>query len=254
MRHFAGILLGIVLVPVFFALNWLVSYLTDRLGFDGSGWPLLALLLAYVLVGLVVAVFVASRSISPMALLVGGLLIAVAEVLLFLPLLARVKVNLPMLYDYPEITDGYLLVAVAAALLFAGFFPTRWHRKRPRDEEDEYAGVLTPADADDEPRRDGAYDASWGSGRNEYAEEPEAPYVSRAQDTSTQQVPVTQPGEYDRPPSSQVGEYDQQALGYGYEDADTAQYRQPPTIHDPVRQHRAHVVDAEPAHLATSRS
>lgn len=241
MRHFAGILLGIVLVPVFFALNWAVNYTAGNVDPDGGGWWLVALLGAYAVVGLVTALFLASRSISPMALLLGGVLIAAAEVLLFLPRLAGVEVNIPRLYDYPEITGGFLLVTVGAALLFGGFFPTRWHRKRPKDEDEYGGGVLAPAGADaDEPRRD--YDASWGSGRNEYAEEPEAPYVSR-EEPATQQMPVTQPGEYDRPPAgydAQVGEYDQQALGYSqrdpggsrYEDPPTTQY-EPPTIHDP---------------------
>lgn len=231
MRHFAGILLGIVLVPVFFALNWAVNYADGQVGPDGGGWWLLALLAVYAVIGVVAAIFLASRSISPMALLIGGLLIAAAEVLLFLPRLVGLEVNIPRLYDFPQITGGYLLVAVGAALLFGGFFPTRWHRKRSKDDEEAERTLMPAAAGDDELHRDQDYDASWGSGRNEYAEEPEEPYGSRV---------------------GGPGEYDQQALGYSprdtggsryedaptsqydrYEDAPTSQYEQPPTIHDP---------------------
>ncbi|MQA04577.1 MAG: hypothetical protein GEV07_18310 [Streptosporangiales bacterium] len=225
MRHFAGILLGIIFIPVFFALNWSVNYTADAAGSSG-GWPFVWLLAAYVAVGVVTGFLLGARSISPMALLLCGLGIAAAQVILLMPRLAGVELNVPRIYDYPQVTDGYLLVAVGAALLFAVFTPSRWRRPKPKDDEFEDFGrdELEPVHG-----RGGPYDASWGSGRNDYAEEPEAPY-----EPSTRQMPVTRPGQYDQPPVGEAGTYDQQALGYnppqGHEEPATAQFSQPSTV------------------------
>lgn len=242
MRHFAGILLGIVFIPVFFGLNWLVNLADGRAGDDPRGWSLLLLLGAYALIGVVAAVLLASRSISPMALLLCGVGIAAIEVMLLLPKLANMQVNVPRLYNYPAITDGYVLVAIGTAMIFAGFFPSRWHRAKPKATpvEEEYdegpvdGRELLPTREPREPARDPAYDASWGTGRNDYADEPEVPYAHggfRADDApTTQQLPVAEPGWHEEPtvPVSQAGSYDQQALGYGeYDEPETAQFEQP---------------------------
>lgn len=241
MRHFAGILLGIIFIPIFFALNWLVNSTSDATGNDG-GWSLVWLLGAYAAVGVVAGFVLGARSISPVALLFCGLGLAAAEVVLLLPRLAGMEFNLPRVYDYPQITDGYLLIAVGAALLIAVFMPSRWRRPKPKrddDYDDDYpvdGRELLPAGA--EAGR--GYDASWGSGRNEYAEEPEAPY-----EPATRQMPVTRPGQYDQPPvgAGEPGTYDQQALGYGpqtgVQEPPTAQFEHPPTVeYDPNQNRR----------------
>lgn len=241
MRHFAGFLLGIILVPVFFTLNWLVNFAGDKVADDqGRRW-LLLLLGAYAVIGLFVAIFLASRSISPLSLIIGGLLTVAAEVLLLLPALADIEVNIPRLYDYPNITDGYLLVAVGVALLFGGLFPTRWARPKPVDEDEELparGGSLLPGD---DRGRESDYDSSWGTGRNDYAEEPEAPYTQggRYDEPQTRQFagsegeqryegePATQPGQYDQSQGSY--DYDQ---GQGYQSSDYGDYQQQPGQYD----------------------
>lgn len=230
MRHFAGFLLGIILVPVFFALNWAVNYAGDKVADDqGRRW-LLLLLGAYAVIGLFVAIFLASRSISPMSLIIGGLLIVAAEVLLLLPALADIEANLPLVYDYPNITRGYLLAAVGVALLFGGLFPSRWARPKPvdEDEDDQMRGSVLPGD---DRGRDSDYDSSWGTGRNEYAEEPEAPYSQggRYDEPQTRQFsgsggePDTQ--QYDR------SQYDQ-GQDQGYRSSDYGDYQQQPGQYD----------------------
>ncbi|MQA80706.1 MAG: hypothetical protein GEV10_19870 [Streptosporangiales bacterium] len=228
MRHFAGVLLGIILVPVFFTLNWLVNYAGDRVADDQGRMWLLLLLGAYAVMGLLVAIFLASRSISAISLIIGGLLIAAAEVLLLLPALADIEVNLPRLYDYPNITDGYLLVAVGVALLFGGLFPTRWARPKPVDEDEDLpvrGSSLLPGD---ERGRDADYDSSWGSGRNEYAEEPEAPYTQggRYDEPQTRQFSASG-GEqhHEGEPATQPGQYDQSQPSYDYDQGQEQTYR-----------------------------
>lgn len=207
MRHFAGVLLGIVLLPAFFALNWAVNY-TDAHVTAGEGrWWLVALLGSYAVLGVLAGICLAWRSISPTALLVGGVLIVVAEVFLALPGLASYQVNLPQLYQHDNVTAGHFLVAVGIALFLGGLLPTRWHRPGPRaasEAEDELAaedGEYTDdrgyvAELLEEHRA--GYDTSWGSGRNEYADEPEQPYATyhapRQQEDPAEDPPaVTQP-------------------------------------------------------------
>lgn len=198
MRHFAGVLVGILLLPAFFALNWAVNFVGDHVGGAQERWWLLLLLVVYAAVGALAGVLLAWRSVSPTALLLGGVLLIAAEVVLALPVLAGMKLNFAPLYAHPNITDGKLLVAVGVALLFGGFLPTRWHRPAAKvteaaetDDDDRYTGAeILPGSppADEAATRQmpagGRYDSSWGTGRNDYVDEPEQPYTSQ---TSQQQ-------------------------------------------------------------------
>ncbi|MGH3322133.1 MAG: hypothetical protein ACRDN9_18565 [Streptosporangiaceae bacterium] len=193
MRHFAGVLVGILLLPAFFALNWAVNFVGDHVGGAQERWWLLLLLVVYAVVGALAGVLLAWRSVSPTALLLGGVLLIAAEVLLALPVLAGMKLNFAALYAHPNITDGKLLVAIGVALLFGGFLPTRWHRPAPKateateaEDDDRYAGAeILPggAPADEAATRqmpsNDRYDASWGTGRNDYVDEPEQPYSTQ---------------------------------------------------------------------------
>ncbi|HEX6444867.1 MAG TPA: hypothetical protein VF053_07270 [Streptosporangiales bacterium] len=181
MRHFAGLLLGIILLPVFFALNWLVNYTGDHSASTQSRLWLLALLGSFALFGIVLGFCLAARSISPVALLLGGVLIIATDVLLSLPKLAGVQVNLPQLYDHANITRNWLPLVAGFALLFGSFVPARWHRPVRRDEiEEEYdvrgRDLFDDRDESAQTQVTGRYDGSWGSGRNDYADDPEQPY------------------------------------------------------------------------------
>lgn len=138
MRHFAGLLLGIILLPVFFALNWLVHYTSGMSGSTHSRIWLLAFLGSFALFGIILGFCLAARSISPVALLVGGILIIAADVLLALPRLAGMQANIPQLYDHPNITGSWLPLVAGFALLFGALVPGRWRRVHPEDEIDEY--------------------------------------------------------------------------------------------------------------------
>lgn len=193
MRHFVGLLLGIILLPVFFALNWLVNYAGAHSASTQSRVWLLALLGSYALFAIVLGICLAWRSISPTALLLGGILIIAAEVMLALPKLAAMQVNIPQLYDHADITRSWLPLVAGVALLFGSFVPTRWHRPDRGDEFEELgnrdrdlfadgnAAGMTPV-----PDR---YTGSWGTGRNDYADEPEQPY-GRSGDTDAERTAV----------------------------------------------------------------
>ncbi|MGH3094968.1 MAG: hypothetical protein ACRDMV_03080 [Streptosporangiales bacterium] len=191
MRHFAGVLVGILLLPAFFALNWAANFVGDQVGGAQARWWLLLLLVVYAVVGALAGILLAWRSVSPIALLLGGVLLIAAEVMLALPVLAGMKLNFAPLYAHPNITDGKLLVTVGVALVFGGFLPTRWHRPTPKtteeaaDDEDRYAGAeILPGGppADEATTRqmpsNERYDSTWGTGRNEYVDEPEQPYTT----------------------------------------------------------------------------
>ena len=164
MRHFAGLLLGIILLPVFFALNWLVHYTTAQSGATSSRIWLLAFLGSFALFGIVLGFCLAARSISPVALLIGGLLIIAADVLLALPRLAGVQVNIPQLYDHPNITGSWLPLVAGFALLFGALVPGRWRRVHPEDELDDEFDVrgrdLFDDSARTQPSGSGRYGAS----------------------------------------------------------------------------------------------
>jgi hypothetical protein len=179
MRHFAGLLLGIILLPVFFALNWLVNYTGDHSSSTQSRLWLLALLGSFALFGIILGFCLAARSISPVALLIGGVLIIAADVLLALPRLAGVQVNIPQLYDHANITGSWLPLVAGFALLFGSFVPARWHRPLHRDEIEEYdVRGRDLFDGDDSARTQPSerYTGSWGTGRNDYTDDPEQPY------------------------------------------------------------------------------
>ncbi|MBO0828556.1 MAG: hypothetical protein J2P24_12315 [Streptosporangiales bacterium] len=169
MRHFVGLILGIILLPVFFALNWLVNHAGAQAA-SSRNW-MLVLLGTYAVFGLILGVFLAARSISAVALLLGGILIIAAEALLALPRLASMQVNVPQLYDHTEITRTWLPLVAGVALLFGAFMPSRWHRTHPEDQVDEVdvrGGDLFDGTAQTTQMPD-----SWGTGRNEYADQPE---------------------------------------------------------------------------------
>ncbi|MBO0828555.1 MAG: hypothetical protein J2P24_12310 [Streptosporangiales bacterium] len=151
MRHFVGLILGIILLPAFFALNWLVNHATAQAASTPSRTWMLAMLGTYAAFGLVLGVVIAARSISAVALLLGGILIIATEALLALPRLASIQMNIPQLYDHPEITRTWLPLIAGAALLFAAFMPTRWHRAHPEDEFDPLG--MRGGDAFDEDAR-----------------------------------------------------------------------------------------------------
>lgn len=228
MRHFAGVLLGIVLIPAYFALNWALNYIGGQVAGGVDRWWLVLLLVAYGVFGALTGIVLAWRSISPTALLVAGVVLIAIEVMLALPVLAGLKLNLPELYAHPNITDGRLLVAAGVALVVGGVLPTRWHRPVR-------GGVAEPEELDDDHRYAGAellpggppveeeapisrYDASWGTGRNDHIDEPEQPY--------TQQQAPQESGSY--PPA------EQEPLGYpsGQEYAPDAGYQQEPATHE----------------------
>ena len=194
MRHFAGLLLGIILLPVFFALNWLVLYTGAHSASTQSRLWLLALLGSYALFGVVLGICLAWRSISPTALLLGGILVIAAEVMLALPKLAGMQVNIPQLYDHTDITRTWLPLVAGVALLFGGFLPTRWHRPLRRDEDEDEMDVrgrdlFDDRDADT-TRVSDQYAGTWGTGRNDYADEPEQPYGRSGSDTDAERTAV----------------------------------------------------------------
>lgn len=156
MRHFVGLLLGIILFPAaFFALNWLVIYTSAAAGDTPGRQSLLELLGSYAAFGVVLGICLAWRAISPTALLFGGLLIIAAEVLLAWPTFFGSALAIPQLYDHPNITGTWLPLVAGVALLFGAFVPSRWHRTHPRDEWEDEMDVR---------------------GRDLFADQPERPY------------------------------------------------------------------------------
>lgn len=257
MRHFAGVLVGILLLPAFFALNWAINFVGDNVGGAQERWWLLLLLVTYAVVGALAGIMLAWRSVSPIALLLGGVLIIAAEVMLALPVLAGMKLNIAQLYTHPSITDGNLLITVGVALIFGGFLPTRWHRPYPKeardeaaDDDDRYAGAeLLPGGpgAEETATRQmpssERYDATWGTGRNDYVDEPEQPYseTRRQQGTApTGGESGYEQGGYDQAQYDQA-QYDQRQYdesGYeqgGYGQADYEQTQYDPNAYDPAR-------------------
>lgn len=198
MRHFAGLLLGIVLLPIFFALNYLMRYTADHSASTHSRIWLLALLGSFAVFGIVLGFCLAVRSISPVALLVGGILIIAAEALLALPTVAGMQVNVPQLYDHPNITTGWLPLVAGFALLFGAFAPSRWHRVHS-DEFERFAArgddLFDDRDTGAEPKPANRYAGAWGSGRNDYADEPEQPYGRAGADSERTAVQQRAPGD-----------------------------------------------------------
>lgn len=225
MRHFAGLLLGIILLPVFFALSWLVNYTGDHSASTQSRLWLLALLGSFALFGIILGFCLAARSISPTALLLGGILVIAAEVLLALPKLAGMQVNIPQLYDHANITRSWLPLVAGFALLFGAFVPARWHRPVRRDEADEYdvrgRDLFDEGDESAQTQASDRYAGSWGTGRNDYTDEPEQPYGrSASDDTQRTAVQEQRMSAHDQPAPHRG---DDLAPAYDYQ----SQYGQP---------------------------
>lgn len=214
MRHFVGLILGIILLPAFFALNWLVNYAGAQSASTPTRFWMLALLGSYALFGLVLGVFLAARSISAVALLLGGILIIAAEVLLALPKLAGMQVNIPQLYDHPEITRTWLPLVAGVALLFGAFMPSRWHRVHPEDEMDELD--VRGRDLFDDDAQTTRMSGSWGDGRNDYADDPEQPYARSTSGeparTAVREQPAAQRGDTE-PAYDYQNQYDKPRQG-----------------------------------------